>query len=171
MMATGGQPFALKSVSPNFPILWRGSTGYERSRVGRVFNYRRPSRYPIAVVEVTTEEHIVEAVRLADELNCRVSVRSGGHSWAVWSVREGAILIDLGRYHEFSLDAATGVAKVSPSTTGRLLNKLLGASGRMFPAGHCPEVALGGFLLQGGMGWNCKVGAHHSSSSLDSSLG
>jgi FAD/FMN-containing dehydrogenase len=27
----------------------------------------------------------------------------------------------------------------------------------MFPGGHCPDVGLGGFVLQGGMGWNCKV--------------
>ena len=27
----------------------------------------------------------------------------------------------------------------------------------MFPGGHCPDVGLGGFLLQGGMGWNCRV--------------
>jgi FAD/FMN-containing dehydrogenase len=26
----------------------------------------------------------------------------------------------------------------------------------MFAGGHCPDVGLGGFLLQGGMGWNCK---------------
>ena len=26
-----------------------------------------------------------------------------------------------------------------------------------FAGGHCPDVGLGGFLLQGGMGWNCKV--------------
>jgi hypothetical protein len=22
--------------------------------------------------------------------------------------------------------------------------------------GHCPTVGIGGFLLQGGMGWNCR---------------
>ncbi|KAK4234685.1 hypothetical protein C8A03DRAFT_37521 [Achaetomium macrosporum] len=126
---------AMKRLPPNFPIIWRGEVGYEQARVGRVFNYRRPSRYPIAVVEATTEDDIVEAVGLANEIGCRVSVRSGGHSWAVWS---------------------TGILRASPSNTGRLTNKLLGAYGRMFPGGHCPEVALGGFLLQGGMGWNCK---------------
>lgn len=144
-------------LPPGFPIIWKGETGYEKARVGRVFNYRCPDRYPVAVVEATAEGHIVEAMRLAAELGCRVSVRSGGHSWAVWSVRDEAILIDLGRYHEFSFDESTGIATASPSTTGRLVNKLLEPHGRIFPGGHCPEVALGGFLLQGGMGWNCKV--------------
>jgi len=73
---------AISSLPPNFPIIWQGDTGYERSRVGRVFNYRRPSRYPLAVIEATAEEHIVEAIRLANELYCRLSIRSGSHSWA-----------------------------------------------------------------------------------------
>ena len=148
---------AKSQLPPSFPIIWRGDVSWERARVGRVFNHRRPSSQPLAVVEATREDHIVEAVRLARTLGTRVSVRSGGHSWAAWSVREGAVLIDLGKYHEFLLDDSTGVLQASPSMTGRMLNKLLGLRGRMFPGGHCPEVALGGFLLQGGMGWNCKV--------------
>ena len=27
----------------------------------------------------------------------------------------------------------------------------------MFPGGHCPNVGLGGFLLEGGMGLVCRV--------------
>jgi FAD/FMN-containing dehydrogenase len=144
-------------LPPSFPIIWKDSIAYERARVGRVFNYRRPSRYPRAVVEATTESHIVEAVRLANQLGCRVSVRSGGHSWAAWSVRDDAILIDLGKFFHFHLDNETGILQASPSMTGRMVNRLLDPHGRMFPGGHCPDVALGGFLLQGGMGWNCKV--------------
>ncbi len=147
-------------LPPSFPIIWRDSLIYEHARVGRVFNHRRPSRYPLAVVEATTEGHIVEAVRLANQLSCRVSVRSGGHSWAAWSVRDDAILIDLGKFFHFHLDGETGVLEASPSMTGRMVNRLLEPHGRMFPGGHCPDVALGGFLLQGGMGWNCRVGIH-----------
>ncbi|RYP00592.1 hypothetical protein DL764_006466 [Monosporascus ibericus] len=145
-MASEKRTFAMKMLPPNFPILWKGETGYEEARIGRVFNFRRPERYPVAVIEATTEDHIVEAVRLADGIGCRVSVRSGGHSWAVWSVRDETILVDLGRYHEFSFDEKTGIAKVSPSTTGRMTNKLLEAYGRMFPGGHCPE----------NWGWACE---------------
>ncbi|KAF4969203.1 hypothetical protein FZEAL_10269 [Fusarium zealandicum] len=147
---------ARSQLPDSFPIIWRDNVGWEKARVGRVFNQRRPSRQPLAVVEATREDHIIEAVRLARALGTRVSVRAGGHSWAAWSVREGAILVDLGKYHEFLLDDSTGVLQVSPSTTGRMVNTLLAQRGRMFPGGHCPEVALGGFLLQGGMGWNCK---------------
>ncbi|GAM86967.1 hypothetical protein ANO11243_049880 [Dothideomycetidae sp. 11243] len=141
------------------PIVWRESAdkeAYETARVGRVFNHRRPSRYPVAVVNAETEDHVAEAVKLAARLGVRVSVRSGGHSWAAWSVRDNAILIDLGAMKHLTLDEKSLTAVVSPSTTGRMLNGLLDQHGLMFPGGHCPDVGLGGFLLQGGMGWNCK---------------
>jgi FAD/FMN-containing dehydrogenase len=138
-------------------IIFRNDPKYEEARVGRVFNHRRPDRYPHGVVEATCVEDVVKAVNLAKEMNLRVSVRSGGHSWAAWSVRDNAILIDLGKLKRVELDEPTSIAKVSPSTTGRVLNKFLATKGKMFGGGHCPDVGLGGFLLQGGMGWNCGV--------------
>ncbi|KAF4305776.1 FAD linked oxidase [Botryosphaeria dothidea] len=141
------------------PITWKDGGDvhtYEKARIGRVFNHRRPDRYPVAVIEATEESHVVDAVRLAKEKKCRLSVRSGGHSWAAWSVRDDAILLDLGQYKQIDLDEQTGIVKVSPSTTGRMLNGFLTTKGLLFAGGHCPDVGLGGFLLQGGMGWNCK---------------
>ena len=147
-------------VDPSLPIVWRETADeatYEQARVGRVFNHRRPKRYPVAVVEAETEDHILQAVRLAKRLDCRVSVRSGGHSWAAWSVRDNAVLIDLGKMKHISLDEKASIVTVSPSTTGTMLNEFLSEKGLMFCGGHCPDVGLGGFLLQGGMGWNCRV--------------
>ena len=39
---------------------------------------------------------------------------------------------------------------------GAELAPFLAARGRFFPGGHCPTVGLGGFLLQGGQGWNAR---------------
>ena len=148
-------------MSPDtLPIIWRASAStkdFERACFGRLFNQRRPDRYPRAVVHATCEQHIVEAVKLANSLDTRVAVRSGGHSWAAWSVRDDAVLVDLGSYHHLELREDDGIVEVSPSTTGHVLNEMLNARGYMFAGGHCPDVGLGGFLLQGGMGWNCKV--------------
>ena len=146
------------AMSSSLPIIWRSnSEEYEKARIGRVFNHRRPERSPLAVVAPTCTSHIIDTVLLAIQRECRISVRSGGHSWAAWSVRDDAILIDLGNFREISLDEKTGIVKASPSTTGRMLNSFLAEKGRMFAGGHCPDVGLGGFLLQGGMGWNCKA--------------
>jgi FAD/FMN-containing dehydrogenase len=54
-------------------------------------------------------------------------------------------------------DASTGTASAQPGVTGRELNELLAEHGRFFPSGHCPTVGLGGFLLQGGWGWNSRA--------------
>ncbi|CAI7600614.1 unnamed protein product [Penicillium discolor] len=141
-------------------IIWRESSDdatYEEARVGRVFNHRRPQRFPLAVVKATCEDDIVAAVKLAAERNCRVAVRSGGHSWAAWSVRDNSILIDLGNYKYLDVDPAKKMAIASPSMTGREINSVLVDQHElMFPGGHCPDVGIGGFLLQGGMGWNCR---------------
>ena len=143
------------------PILYRDKTDpntFYEAAWGRVFNERRDtSRKPLAVVFASRPEHVTGAIELAKTQGCRVSVRSGGHSWAAWSVRDEAILIDLGQMNEVYYDEESQIVSCSPSTTGRVINKFLNAKGRVFPGGHCPDVGLGGFLLQGGMGWNCKV--------------
>ncbi|GKT46374.1 6-hydroxy-D-nicotine oxidase [Colletotrichum spaethianum] len=166
------------SDSTPLPILYANDTPsaeYSAAVWGRVFNARRDfARRPAAVVQATRKAHIVEAVRLAAERGWRVSVRSGGHSWAAWSVRDEALLLDLGGFgaavggdEGIAYDPATGIVSVAPSRTGRQVNGFLAGQiggpgnesegvGRWFPGGHCPDVGLGGFLLQGGMGWNCK---------------
>lgn len=62
----------------------------------------------------------------------------------------------MGRYQFLTFDEESLVAVASPSTTGEILNGFLTKRGYMFNGGHCPSVGIGGFLLQGGMGWNCR---------------
>ena len=138
-------------------IFWRGDAGYEEARVGRVFNARRPDRFPAAVLLAHDEDDVVAGVRLARERGLRVSVRAGGHSWAVWSLRDDVLLIDLGGLREMTFDPATGIATASPGLTGGAeFTPFLTERGRVFTGGHCPSVGLGGFLLQGGQGWDSR---------------
>ena len=133
-----------------------GEDGFEDAAVGRVFNGRRPDRRPAAVLEAFNEQEVVEGVRLARERGWQVAVRSGGHSWAAWGLRRGALLIDLGGLRELDWDPEAELLRASPSMTGADLAPYLAARGRIFPGGHCPTVGLGGFLLQGGQGWNAR---------------
>ena len=137
-------------------LITRQMAEYEEARVGRVFNGRKPQRFPEAVLFVESIEDVVAAVHFARENNLTISVRSGGHSWDGWSVRDGSLLLDLQLMNEMSYDEHTGLATVSPTITGGVLNPFLKPFGVFFPGGHCPTVGLGGFLLQGGMGWNCR---------------
>lgn len=118
---------------------------------------RRPERYPLGIVKPTNVSQIVSAVQLAETMACRVAIRSGGHSWACWSLRDGSLLIDLVDFKHLTYDDTTGIVEASPSTMSKQVNEFLNSKGRMIPAGHCGEVGLGGFLLQGGMGLNARV--------------
>ena len=138
-------------------LLLPDDDGYEEARVGRVFNDRWPARYPAAVLAAETEQDLVEGVRLARERGWQVAVRAGGHSWAAWSVRDGALLIDLGSFKELRYDQGTGIVTASPSVKGGdELVPYLAERGRFFNGGHCPSVGIGGFLLQGGQGYNAR---------------
>ena len=139
-------------------LVLRGEPGYEEARVGRVFNARKPDRYPAAVLEVADADDVVAGVRLAIERGWSLSVRSGGHSWAAWSVRDDALLLDLGALRSIEYDEATGIVAAGPATMGALeLAPFLADRGRAFPGGHCATVGIGGYLLQGGQGWNGRA--------------
>ncbi|MBM2621651.1 FAD-binding oxidoreductase [Actinoplanes sp. LDG1-06] len=136
-------------------VIYRGDPGFEEARVDRIFNRRLSPRQPAAIVHAGCERDVADGVRLAVERGWAVTVRSGGHSWAQWSLRDDAVLIDLGGLREMTYDA--GIVSVSPAVRGGSeLAPFLSAHGRFFPGGHCPTVGLGGFLLQGGQGWNAR---------------
>ena len=128
--------------------------GFEDAAMGRIFNGRRPDRRPEAVLFAESDNDLKQAVALAKEKGWQIAIRSGGHSWAAWSVREGSLLVDLSRLQEVSMDQATGIATARPAVKGgEVLDPWLAERDRFFNGGHCPTVGIGGFLLQGGQGW------------------
>jgi len=147
-------------VSESFDgsLLLRGEPGYESARVDGIFNARRPERYPAAIVRAAGARDVQRAVRLAADRGWGVSVRAGGHSWAAWSLRDDVVMVDLSELRDLAYDDATGVVAAGPATRGGLeLTPFLERHGRAFPGGHCPRVGIGGFLLQGGQGWNSRA--------------
>lgn len=135
----------------------RGDADYERARTEALFNARRPVRFPVAVLEAASEADVVAGVRLAGEHGWKVAARSGGHAWAGWSVRDDALLIDLAGLSELSVDLDAMTATAGPSTRGgQELSPFLRSHGVVFPGGHCSTVGIGGYLLQGGQGWNSR---------------
>ncbi len=134
-----------------------GDDGYEKARVGRVFNHKRPQRFPEAVFFPENENDVIDAVKFAKKNGHKIALRSGGHSWAVWSVRETGILIDLVQLNKIFLNEETGIVSAGPAVKGGAeLVPYLKERGLFFNGGHCPTVGIGGFLLQGGQGWNAR---------------
>lgn len=145
--------------SDDLPIFWRDhgdKAAYEAART-RVFTTKIPDRYPTAVVRPRTDGHVVESIRLAADLGARVAVRSGGHSWACWSIRQDSVLVDLVDFKRLDYVEATQVVTTTTSVTSSEMTAFLGERGRFVPTGHCAGVGLGGFMLQGGMGHNSRV--------------
>ena len=138
-------------------LLRRGEEGYEAARRSAVWNARTPARHPEAIVLAASEADAVAAVALARREGLSVAVRSGGHSWAGNHLRDGSVLIDLSRLRGHEVDAAAMTARVQPGCRGNELLAALASQDLFFPAGHCPGVGLGGYLLQGGYGWNGRV--------------
>jgi FAD/FMN-containing dehydrogenase len=138
-------------------VIERGEDDYEQARRAAVWNARAPERYPQLIVLAESESDVIGAVREAGERDMKVGVRSGGHSWAGNHVRDGGLLLDVSRLRSIELDAQAMTATVGPGCHGDELLVQLAEHDLFFPAGHCPGVGLGGYLLQGGYGWNGRV--------------
>jgi FAD/FMN-containing dehydrogenase len=138
-------------------IFRRGDAGYEEARQAATWNFRKPERYPEVVVQAVSEADVVEAVRYAAAHDLKVKARGGGHSWTASSIRDDGMLIDLSRLDGVRFDEERGLAVAQAGAKGRELNTMLADHGLFFPSGHCPTVGIGGFLLQGGWGWNSRA--------------
>lgn len=135
----------------------RGEPGYDAARRATMWNQDVPERYPDLVVQAESDDDAVAAVRRAARAGMRVAVRSGGHSWSGNHVRDGGLLLDLSRLSSIEVDRAAMRAVVGAGAQGSAVAAALGRQGLFFPAGHCLGVCVGGYLLQGGFGWNGRA--------------
>ncbi|CAL5873000.1 uncharacterized protein PFLUO_LOCUS7269 [Penicillium psychrofluorescens] len=140
----------------DFKYLRRGDADYEKARCGAVWNGRVPDRYPELIVYPQQDSHVQSIVCYAREHGMTIGTKSGGHSWTASFLRDGGIFVDLAHMNHFSFDVQQRIAVAQPAAYGSDLNAALVPHDLMFPGGHCPTVGLGGFLLQGGFGWNSR---------------
>jgi FAD/FMN-containing dehydrogenase len=138
-------------------IVWRGEPGFDEQVDAVVWNEMKPRRKPAVLVQPHTTEDVAQAVRLASQRGLQIKARSGGHSWTASSIRAGSMLIDPGRLNAIEIDAGSGTAIIGSGARGDDLQEALAAHNLFFPTGHCPSVGIGGFLLQGGWGWNSRA--------------
>jgi FAD/FMN-containing dehydrogenase len=137
--------------------LARDDAGYETARRDAVWRTNMPDRFPTRIVQANSVGDVVAAVRVAKAEGRQVGVRSGGHSWSANHVRDGGVLIDVSRLKAFTVDKSAMTATVEPGLGGSVLLAELMKRDLFFPVGHCRGVAIGGYLLQGGFGWNGRA--------------
>ena len=136
---------------------FRGDEGYESARRSTVWNQRVPDRFPDVIVQALDADDVVATLRYAKANGKRVSIKSGGHSWAANHLRDGAVCLDVSRLEQTAVDPERMTAVVGPGKGGSELMNELVELGLFFPAGHCKGVRIGGYLLQGGYGWNSRL--------------
>ncbi len=132
----------------------RGHPDYEQMRRNMVWQAWKPDRFPDLIVNAQDEDDVVETVRYARAQGLPVSVRGSGHNYIASYLREGGILLNVAQLREIMIEPGEQLAWVQPGATSAEFSSALAVHGLAFPVAHGPSVALGGYLLGGGMGWN-----------------
>ncbi|KAF2747244.1 Glucooligosaccharide oxidase [Sporormia fimetaria CBS 119925] len=110
---------------------------------------------PAAVTYPETAEHIAGIVKCASTHKLKVQPRCGGHSYANYGIggTDGAIVVDMKNFQQFSMDKTTWKATIGGGTLLRDVTKRLHDNGKRAMAhGTCPQVGIGGHATIGGLG-------------------
>lgn len=136
----------------NIPISLISSSDF--AQLSKPFNLRLQYT-PAVIVLPTTVRHVQDAVVCANQNGVKVQAKSGGHSYASYSLggQNGSMVIDLENFQEITLNAQF-IAKVGPGVRlGNLALGIYNQAKRALPHGTCPGVGLGGHATHGGYGF------------------
>jgi FAD/FMN-containing dehydrogenase len=125
-----------------------GNPGYDGARA--VFNRRFDGIRPPAVVRVRDTADVQAVVRWASTHDVPLVARSGGNAYNGGSTSDRAVVVDVGGLDRFGL--AGKIATVGPGLRNIDLYTGLARHGAAVGSGSCPNVAVGGLALGGGMG-------------------
>jgi FAD/FMN-containing dehydrogenase len=129
-------------------LLLPGDSGYDQAK--HVFNPLFDSRKPAAVAKCASPEE-VQACVVAAASRVPIAARSGGHSYAGYSVPDGGLVVDVGPMSKVDV-RSDGTMVVGAGARLKDVYAALEKAGRCLPAGTCPTVGIAGLTLGGGIG-------------------
>jgi hypothetical protein len=133
-----------------------GSPGFRAN--SELFNRRYSDRRPAAVVSVAGVEDVRVAIRWARDHGVDIVPRSGGHSFAGFSVNDG-LVIDMSRMGLAWAEESTGLVTVGGGTRVGQVYDAVRPYEFAFPTGTSPLVGVAGLALGGGGAFSSrKVG-------------
>ena len=135
-------------------VISRADSNYEVVRQSSVWQMMKPDKFPALIVQAKSVNDIIETIRYARENSKKISVRCGGHSYYSSFLQDDVVMLDLAYFQNVSINKENKTAVVQPAVRAVDFLKRLAEHGFSFPAAHCGNVPLGGFLLGGGLGWN-----------------
>ena len=160
----GNKPSAVEqclisAVGNNKDLIAGQSTiGFQISHV-KPYNLDIPVK-PSAVTYPKTSEQIAAIVKCAVDNSLKVQPRCGGHSYANYGIggTDGAIVVDLKNFQQFSMDKTTWQATIGGGTLLSDVTKRLHENGnRAMAHGTCPQVGIGGHATIGGLGPSSRL--------------
>jgi len=146
-----------KAISISGETTHRGDADFEKKVMESLFNKAPFRPRPATIYEPKTVEDVIQIVRYAQKVGRRITITSGGHSFSANFMREDCLLINMKNFNQFDVNVGEKTAMAGPAVGGSTLMKALYKDNLFFPAGHCQVVCLGGYLLQGGYGWNGRT--------------
>lgn len=147
----------MKRQTKTGKIIAKGETGFDAALLNTSFNAQDPGRRPDLIVQANHADDVIAAVIRARDAGQKIGICSGGHSWAQNHIRDGGMMLDLSRLNQIEIDADAQTAVIGPGCLAGELNAALAKHKLFFPVAHAYTVGMGGFLLQGGFGWNSRA--------------
>ncbi|MEV6832594.1 FAD-binding oxidoreductase [Amycolatopsis sp. NPDC051102] len=124
-----------------------GADGYGTAKHG--FNQLFDGNNPVAVATVSTVQDVQNCLQAAAG-RVTIAARSGGHSYAGYSVPEGGLVIDVAALNKVDVQGTKAVIGAGAKLGD--VYAALARAGRALPAGSCPTVGIAGLTLGGGIG-------------------
>ncbi|WIV58696.1 FAD-dependent oxidoreductase [Amycolatopsis nalaikhensis] len=128
-------------------LLRPGADGYDAA--SHAFNPLFDTNNPVAVAATATVQDVQACVKAAAG-RVTIAARSGGHSYAGYSVPEGGLVIDVAALNKVDIQGDKAV--IGAGAKLKDVYAALGRAGRALPAGSCPTVGIAGLTLGGGIG-------------------
>ncbi|MBV9799825.1 MAG: FAD-binding oxidoreductase [Solirubrobacterales bacterium] len=132
------------------PVIYPGNPGF--AAAAHVYNERFDNVLPRAVARPNNVGDVQSAVKWAVANGVLIRARSGGHSYAGYSVVSKGLVVDLRNINGISVNRRAGTVTIGAGAQLIDVYAALGAEGATIPAGSCPSVAVAGHALGGGMG-------------------
>ncbi len=139
----------------NIPFQLPQDVGWKHQTT--TYNTRLPF-CPAVVVLPDNHEHVAAAVLCAAAHGVKVQAKSGGHSYASFSMggQDGSMVVDLANFQGVAV-SEDGIAKVGAGTRLGNLDLAIYEHQRALAHGTWPGVGVGGHFTHGGYGYSSRA--------------
>ena len=131
-------------------LLKPADAGYEEAR--KIHNGLVDKR-PTLIARCRGVADVVDAVKLARQLNLEVAVRGGGHNVAGRATVDNGLMIDLAPMKGIHVDPSARVVRAQGGVTWAELNRETQLHGLAVTGGVVSSTGIAGLTLGGGLGW------------------